>query len=690
MPETSLSHPNRDQEDISRPEQRESLQARRVLIVDDDEAIREILSLSVEDLGYEVSSARNGEIALEELDTFKPDIVLTDIKMPGIDGVELLRRIKTHDPEIEVIMISGHGDMDLAIKSLQHEALDFIAKPVRDEVLVNALRRASERIAMRRQIREHTENLERIVKEKSARLVELERQIAVGQVVEGLSSAMKSLCQAFDEPEARTEAPDVPGPGERRELVGPGYFNELPCFIAVHSRYLEIVAVNDLYAERIGDLTGHSSWEAYFDREGSGNACPVATTVEQGKGRRSRETLRDKNGKPVPVLVHTAPIFNNDNEVELVIELSVDISEVSRLQEAARAAQEKFQRLFDAVPCYIAVVNREHNIVEANRLYRREFAGRELGCCYDALHKRDEPCKECIAQETFLDGGSHQTETVVIARNGDPRNVLVQSAPIRDEHGEVVQALEIATDITQIRALQDHLASLGLMLGSMSHGVKGLLTSLDGGVFKVDAGLRRDDPEKVRQGWSVVRDKIHRIRKMVLDILYYAKSREPELHDVDVATFIEDLQGIVEPKARERDVAMRLDVAGGLDTLPMDETAMTSAMVNFLENAVDACADDPKADHEIVLRAGPAELRGEPAVRFSIEDNGQGMDQEVIDKMFTLFFSSKGSQGTGLGLFVSNQIIEQHGGAIRVESTPGEGSVVEVLLPRYREVGDRA
>lgn len=545
---------------------------------------------------------------------------------------------------------------------------------------------------MRRQIREHTENLERIVREKSARLVELERQIAVGQVVEGLSSAMKSLCQAVS-PEDASEAAALSA-GGNKGMVGPGYFNELPCFIAVHNRYLEIVAVNELYAKRIGDLTGANSWEAYMNREGSGNACPVWATVEHGQGRRSREILRSTDGEPLPVIVHTAPIFNQKGEVELVIELSVDISEVSRLQEAARAAQEKFQRLFDAAPCFITVVDQEFNITEANRLYRKEFAGRDRGCCFRALHQRDEPCSNCIAQDTFLDGESHEMETVIVGRRGEPRNVLMQSAPIRDEHGEVVQVLEIGTDITQIRALQDHLASLGLMLGSMSHGIKGMLSSLDGGIFKVDAGLRHNDPERISQGWFVVRDKIHRIRKMVLDILYYVKSREPEREPVNTATFAEDLRDIIKPKADERNVDFSLEFTtsrGNLPQVNMDETAMTSAMVNFLENAVDACAERVESGAEegevagppphVRLEVAPAKLEGLPAIRFAIYDNGIGMDQETLDKMFTLFFSSKGSRGTGLGLFVSNQIIQQHDGTITVESEPGKGSEVIVTLP---------
>jgi PAS domain S-box-containing protein len=633
----------------------------KVMLVDDEDAIREILGLSIADLGYDVQTAANGEEALEALEVFVPSIVLTDIKMPGMDGIELLKRIKEINSDIEVIMISGHGDMDLAVRSLQYEALDFITKPIRDELLVNALKRAAEKISMRRQLREHTQNLERIVKEKSAKLVELERQLAVGQVVDGLSTAMSCLVETFDE--------------------GMGYFNQLPCFISIHNRYLEVVAVNQLYQDRLGDMTGKNSWEVYSQRQGSGNACPVAKTIESGKAQRSPEILLGKDGTDVPVIVHTAPIMNNDGQVEMVIELSVDVTEVNRLQEELRATREKFHRLFDSVPCYIEVVDREHNIVEANRRFRQDFGECRGSKCFTTFTHREDPCQECPINLTFEDGESHQWETVVTTKDGSQRIVLIQTAPVHDDKGQIEQVMEISTDITQIRQLQDHLASLGLMLGSMSHGVKGLLTSLDGGVYKMEAGFKRDDAERLRDGWAIVKDKISRIRRMVLDILYYAKSRETELAQVDLGTFAKDLGAIIEPKAQQRKVGFRLEAGDDLGETGLDETAMSAALVNLLENAVDACAeDDTKPEHNVVFKV----TADADTVRFEVADDGMGMDQETREKMFTLFFSSKGSRGTGLGLFISNQVIERHGGTIDVQSELGTGTSIIVTMPRTR------
>lgn len=646
------------------PEDLLGIPPKRILIVDDEDALREVLGLSVADLGYTVATAENGRAALDLFAEFSPDIVLTDIKMPVMDGIELLRRVKALDPDVEVVMISGHGDMELAVKSLQYEALDFLTKPVRDELLINALKRAGEKIDMRRQLREHTHNLERIVKDKSARLVELERQLAVGQAVEGLSTAMKSLAASCDE--------------------GPGYFNELPCFISIHNRYLEIVASNQLCKERLGDLVGRNSWEAYAGRSGSGNACPVWQTIETGRPQRGHESLLDKEGREIPVIVHTAPICSKDGAVELVLELSVDISEVRRLQEELRAVREKFQRLFDAVPATIAVVDRDYCLVEANRRFRQDFGPERQGTCHALFGHSDVPCSGCSVARTFEDGESHDDETVVTTRAGEQRNVLIQTAPLRNESGEIEQVMEIATDITQIRQLQDHLASLGLMLGSMSHGVKGLLTSLDGGVFKVDMGISRGDPDRVREGWNIVRDKIARIRKMVLDILYYAKSRETRREPVDAAAFARELAEAAEPKATGRRVGFVLDVAPGAGVAEIDEAAMHSALVNFLENAVDACAE---ADQQQGTPPGGRTVRlsvydRDGELVFDVADDGIGMDRDTRERMFTLFFSSKGSRGTGLGLFISNQIVRQHGGRITVESEPGRGTRVLVLLPR--------
>jgi signal transduction histidine kinase len=166
---------------------------KQVLLVDDEPGILRVLGISLADRGYRVLTAESGEDALRVFHEARPEVILTDIKMPGMDGIELLKRIKAESPNTEVIMITGHGEMELAIQSLKYDASDFITKPINDETLDIALRRAIERLSYKKKLKEYTEDLEKLVEEKSRKLVEAERLAAVGQTVAGLAHAIKNI-----------------------------------------------------------------------------------------------------------------------------------------------------------------------------------------------------------------------------------------------------------------------------------------------------------------------------------------------------------------------------------------------------------------------------------------------------------------------------------------------------------------
>ncbi len=142
----------------------------KLLLIDDEEPIRKILGLYLRSQGHEVHTAADGQTGLELFEQERPPIVLTDIKMPGMDGIDVLKKIKEVSPETEVIVITGHGDMDLAVQSLQLDASDFITKPVGNAAISVALGRAKERLETRRLLKEYTNNLEIMVKEATEEL----------------------------------------------------------------------------------------------------------------------------------------------------------------------------------------------------------------------------------------------------------------------------------------------------------------------------------------------------------------------------------------------------------------------------------------------------------------------------------------------------------------------------------------
>ena len=170
-----------------------------------------------------------------------------------------------------------------------------------------------------------------------------------------------------------------------------------------------------------------------------------------------------------------------------------------------------------------------------------------------------------------------------------------------------------------------------------------------------------------------------RIRKITLDILFYAKERELNRSRVDLRNFVLDVADTVRPRFSSLDIALIIDVDGCTGEAELDPGLLKAALVNLLENAVDACLAHGKVkrDHRVLLK-----VQSSPdAIGISVEDNGTGMSPDQLKKLFTVFYSTKGIRGTGLGLFIADKIVRQHGGDMVVESSLGQGSRFCIRLP---------
>jgi len=497
-----------------------------ILLVDDEADIRQVLEILLSDMGYRVLSAENGDQAFEMFCEAQPPVVLTDIKMPGMDGIALLQKIKRENPDTEVIMITGHGDMDLAIKSFQDNAIDFITKPIGVGALETALKKAEDKLRIRQQLRAYTENLETLLFEKS-------RQPA-----------------------------DPPPPGSTQESI---------------------------------------------------------------------DTQR-------------------------------------RLQES-----------LEQLPCYILIQDSRLIITAANRKFRQDFGDTVGKHCYAVCRGLTEPCPDCPVLKTFADGKSYQYDMEYIPATGVPKKVLAWTLPVQSSDGVTTQVMVLSTDVAQISELQDHLSSLGLMMGSLSHGIKGMLTGLDSGMYLLDSGIETENADRTQEGLAVVKKTMDRLKKMVLDILFYAKDRELKKEKVDVYEFVQDVARTVESKIKSQGVAFVRAFEKPLGESELDAGFLIQALINVFENAMEACREDTaKRSHTIRFN-----VSSDPDhILFLIADDGTGMDPETQKNMFNLFFSSKGKKGTGLGLFITNKIIQKHGGAIAVRSTFGKGTDISIRIPK--------
>ena len=126
-------------------------------------------------------------------------------------------------------------------------------------------------------------------------------------------------------------------------------------------------------------------------------------------------------------------------------------------------------------------------------------------------------------------------------------------------------------------------------------------------------------------------------------------------------------------------IVLKCDFCEASHACEIDPGYVTAALMNIFDNAVEACRrSEVDRVHEITFSVFPENNH----IVFALSDTGIGMDEETQAKLFTVFFSSKGREGTGLGLFISQKIIEQHHGTISVSSSPGRGSRFVIKLPK--------
>jgi len=338
---------------------------------------------------------------------------------------------------------------------------------------------------------------------------------------------------------------------------------------------------------------------------------------------------------------------------------------------------EQFEQLFDKVPCFLSVQGPDLLIQRANRAFREEFGPSVGKHCYRVFKGRDEPCLVCPALMTFEDGQTREHEEVVETADGRRISVRCTTMPIVDSDGTVTAVFEMSTDITELRRIESQLTSISLLVGSISHGIRGLLTGLDGGIYMVNTGLEKENQDRVGRGWEMVQRNVSRLRSMVLDIIYYARDRDLILEEIDAANLMREIQEGLRKRAGETDVELLVDAPAGVGVFHGDLNAIRAALVNILENSLEAClADRGRTENRVRFSA----RRSPPWIEFVVEDDGIGMDPKTREKLFSPFWSA-GAQATDLGLFISNKIIDKHGGSIEVESEPGRGARYVVLLP---------
>ncbi len=456
-------------------------------------------------------------------------------------------------------------------------------------------------------------------------------------------------------------------------------FRALPCFVTVQGPDLKILAANDLFHDTFGDGAGAFCYAAYKGRTEACEDCPVVGTFEDGHPRRSKQWVRLSDGTELPIIAYSSPVRDESGRLVAVAEISAEISEQVQLERELETSHAQLGLLFEETPSFVSVQDRDLRIVRANRRFREAFGDRIGDHCYRVYKQRDEECLACPVLETFGDGESHGSEELVTSLDGQRINTLVSTAAVAGQPGAPERVMEMSTDITQIRELQGQLANLGILIGSMSHGLKGLLTGLDGGAYLIDSGLTKDQPERVAEGWQMLQRNLGHVRQVVTDLLYLAGEDEAQLTARALHPLVMAAAEGVDKRAADAGITFIRELSDEPGACEVDAPALQKSLTNLLEYALEACRLDQR---QVTHRIRYALAWDAENALIEVEDDGLGMDRETRTKVFSPFFASQGTGAMAIGLFTTGKVIEKHRGIIEVDSEPGRGTTFRIRIPR--------
>jgi len=225
----------------------------------------------------------------------------------------------------------------------------------------------------------------------------------------------------------------------------------------------------------------------------------------------------------------------------------------------------------------------------------------------------------------------------------------------------------------------ERLAAVGQTVAVLSHHIKNILQGIRGGSYLIEMGLNDRDDQVVAKGWRIVEKNQNRISQLVMDMLTFSKEREPDVAEGNLNHVVADVVELMQARAAEFDVELHWLPTPEMPTLVFDAEGIHRAVLNVVTNAIDAAAESSEQPGRVDIRTGFSNARDN--IRIAVKDNGPGIPPERLDDLFSPFVSSKKGRGTGLGLPVSQKILNEHGGRILVESKPGQGARFILELP---------
>ncbi|MDX1662100.1 MAG: PAS domain S-box protein, partial [Gemmatimonadota bacterium] len=384
------------------------------------------------------------------------------------------------------------------------------------------------------------------------------------------------------------------------------------------------------------------------------------------------------------------PIRDQDGRVSRIAGLAEDVTERRRIEEGLRQTRDTLQAVIDATPVSIMALDIEGRVTLWNPASERIF-GYSAEDAEGAVppivppERRDEHRR--LLQRAL---GGERHEGVEIRRrrkDGQEVDLLLYTAPTYGWEGEVTGVVAALLDVTERKALEGQLReaakmeAIGRLAGGIAHDFNNLLTAIGG---YADLLLTEEEPpwEWVEE----IREASAQAARLTSQLLAFSRRQVVQKTTIDPGAVIREMEAILSRLVGER-LELSIEIADDLGTVLADRGQVEQVVMNLVVNARDAMPEGGRVRIVAENREIDRDVPGGPDpggyVRLAVRDTGPGMEPETVERAFEPFFTTKKlGEGTGLGLATVYGIARQSGGDARIETEPGEGTTVEVLIPR--------
>lgn len=350
----------------------------------------------------------------------------------------------------------------------------------------------------------------------------------------------------------------------------------------------------------------------------------------------------------------------------------------------------RYRHLVDDSPEAILVLDQGGRLVLVNPMAAqvlerpaRELLGRSLADLVVPEDRSDLLRALSVALDTA--GVCHLLRLRFASRRGRPRILQgrFNRVPAADGSVHLQGSLMDITDRTSLEEQllkQGALAAVGQTVSGLVPYINNLLHGMQSASYIVDQGLDSGDLDLLRQGWRMVGRSVARISSVAEDLLYYAEYTAEQAEVFNLNQMLGDVKRLSADKAGQLGVTVSVVENHNCQRVRLDLEGMRRAVLNLVLNALDALADGAADGREPRVILG-CQRNPYGQVVITVSDNGGGIPPEVAERLFGGLLSTKGSQGTGMGLLICQRIIELHGGFIDFTSTPGRGTTFTCIVP---------